>query len=406
VNYLNCDRLWQLPELPESIAIIGGDWLSCTIAQALSRLGCRVTMLVAETHILGDRFHPYAYKFNPISQHTQTDVEVARLLQANLEISHLNSLSTQAMSITASNSSPQPIAIYTNSRVTAVAPLRSNSQDQINSPNSIAVVNLVDQVEASDPPARSMITSDRPSVNLDRSDQHPTAKIRIWAGDRTFECQHLLIPGLSNATNQLLFKLGLETAGVSAGTNANVMGTLNLNRQCQTSNRRIYVCQTSASIDVILQNVLFLPFAKLSPKPAIQVSTTQPAIARLGMSEIVARLSYGKDIYVLRQIMPDQGLLKILCRGNGQVIGAHGLGRDAVGIIPAIAIAMTRKISLKRLATLRQILPDRYANQNTDLSLSWLTVAIDQFERQQLQRRRNLRKWLERWFMWRRDYNL
>jgi pyruvate/2-oxoglutarate dehydrogenase complex dihydrolipoamide dehydrogenase (E3) component len=379
VDYLNCDRLWQLPELPRSIAIIGGDAQSCTIAQALSRLGCRVTMLVAETHVLGDRVTTHTDQLN---SDLQTDVEVARLLQAYLEISHLEAQTAKSTAIAPvepTKHQPEPIEIYTAHRVTAVAM------------------------------------------------HQKAAKIRIWAGDRTFDCEHLLIPGLANAANQLLLNLDLAKAGVNIGSGGSSLGAngsgnlnLSLNTKCQTSNRRIYVCRSTASIEVILQNSLFLPTAKLRDYPLAQLTATQPAIATLGMSEMSARLSYGKDLLVLRLTLPElalqgqnlaaPGLLKILCRPNGQIVGVHGLGSQAIGMIPALAIAMTQKISLNQLATLRQVLPDRITSQShaqsTDRSLNWLAMAIDQFEHQQRQRQGNWREWLERWFMWRRDYDL
>ncbi|AFY71096.1 pyridine nucleotide-disulfide oxidoreductase dimerization region [Thalassoporum mexicanum PCC 7367] len=412
VNYLNCDRLWQLPELPESIALIGGDAQSCTLAQALSRLGCQTTMLVPETHILGDRANLFT-SHNSQDQKpgkkqitTQTDVEVARLLQAQLETAHLklsSSYPPQNPAPDRPNKQAQPIAIYTSHRVTAVAPITPITSIPLD-----REVNEVSSKDASDRPTldRNVLQSEQTSVLQEKTG------IKIWAGDRTFTDLHLLIPNLNNAINRLPANLGLEKAVVKTNLDVNNGSFgLALNSKCQTSNRRIYGCRSHADIDLILQNTLFLPTARLNPQPSLQTSATQPAIASLGLSEIAARLTYGQDLDVLRSPLPPQGYLKILCRGNGQIVGVHGLGSNAMAAISAIAIAMTKKIGLKQLATLRQTVPQQHSNlgdrSNPGLNgLNLLAIAVEQLEKQQLQRQVRKRRWLERWFMWRRDYNL
>jgi pyruvate/2-oxoglutarate dehydrogenase complex dihydrolipoamide dehydrogenase (E3) component len=388
VDYINCDRLWQLPKLPSSIAIIGGDATSCTIAQALSYLGCEVTMLVAETHILGDRAYLYTDRKNAGKNtiQTQTDGEVARLLQAHLEISHLTARSSHLQGNTRPDRPDQslkPIAIYTNHRVTAIAPIDAQN------------------LSAAQKPTDASSKDHRDRHNPDRSAQSLATNIKIWAGDRTFTAEQLLIPAWGNEVNQLPFKLGLRKAGVSISANSATHG-LHLNSKCQTNNRRIYGCRSVADVDIVLQNTLFLPTAKRHHHPSLQRIATQPAIASLGMGEIAARLAYGQDLNVLHLSRSTQSHLKLICRTNGQIVGAHGIGANVLGVMPVIAIAMTKKIRLNQLANLSQICPD----QHTDPNIQTLIQAANRFEYQRLQRRGSLRDWLEQWFMWRRDFNL
>ena len=82
-------------ELPNSIAILGSDSLACTIAQITNLLGIHTTLLVDHPHIL-----------------PHVDVEVARTLQAKLEI--------------------EGIAVHTQAQVTAVDVIEGRSRVWLN----------------------------------------------------------------------------------------------------------------------------------------------------------------------------------------------------------------------------------------------------------------------------------
>ncbi len=56
---LTSDTLWQLPELPSSMLVIGGGPMGCELAQALSRLGVDVTLIQRGSEILPGE-HPKA----------------------------------------------------------------------------------------------------------------------------------------------------------------------------------------------------------------------------------------------------------------------------------------------------------------------------------------------------------
>lgn len=86
--------------LPSSIAILGNDSLSCTIAQITNSLGIHTILLVDHQHIL-----------------PHVDVEVARTLQAKLEI--------------------EGIAVHTAAQVTAVELIEGRSRLWLSRPSTI-----------------------------------------------------------------------------------------------------------------------------------------------------------------------------------------------------------------------------------------------------------------------------
>lgn len=76
VPYVTSEDFFKIERIPDSIAILGEDALSCSIAQNLGRAGTKVTLLVANQLL-------------PL-----VDGEIARLLQAKLEIDGIDVLTT------------------------------------------------------------------------------------------------------------------------------------------------------------------------------------------------------------------------------------------------------------------------------------------------------------------------
>ncbi len=52
VPYLTNETIFDLPELPASLAVLGGGAVGCELAQAYARLGCRVTVLESQSRLL------------------------------------------------------------------------------------------------------------------------------------------------------------------------------------------------------------------------------------------------------------------------------------------------------------------------------------------------------------------
>jgi len=298
-DHLTFDRLWQLDQLPKSLAIIGGDGNSCAIAQVLNHLGVKVTLLVESEHIIPD-----------------ADVETARLLQAKLEV--------------------DGIEIYTGNRVTAIAKIESE------------------------------ITSDR---------------WQLWAGNFAIDCDQILHS--SNPQTSIDLNLGLARVKFDAGH-------IPTNSKLQTTNPRIYLCQSQGDREIILQNLLFLPTAKAKRSVILLTVKTNPELAGIGMTEIDARLKYGRDLYVLRDRLPEIGFFKILCRSNGEIIGAHAVGMGAKELISPVSIAMSSNLKVFQLS---------------DVSFGAIGQLATQLADQKYELDRNKQLRLESWFNFRREYN-
>ncbi|MEE3716579.1 FAD-dependent oxidoreductase [Tumidithrix elongata RA019] len=307
-NYLTYETLFQLDRLPESLAIVGGDVYSCTIAQSLIHLGVTVTLLCDSSHILPD-----------------VDVEAARLLQAKLEV--------------------DGIEIYTSTRVTAISPLETTTE----------------------------------------KNGQGTFRQKVWAGERTFECDLVLMPFFSAP-----LQLNLEAAKVKFQGEA-----IAVNAKAQTSNPRIYACYASADITKILRHSLFwtlMPPAQPAIAPII--SKTLPQLAHLGMTEVDARLRYGKNLYALRHHYDDFGFCKLLCRQNGEIVGASIVGDCAGELIETVAIAMHTKLKIHQLAQLANI------------SSGVISTTAAKFAEQKSASDRGKLSRLAKWFTFRRDFNI
>jgi hypothetical protein len=109
---------------------------------------------------------------------------------------------------------------------------------------------------------------------------------------------------------------------------------------------------------------------------------------------LAARLRYGKDLYVLQHHSEDGSTCKLLCRCNGEIVGADVLGDSAVAVMEAVAIAMHGRLKIQQMSTL------------ADFTEGRLGQTAAQFAQQQYARdpKRQLR--LEKWFMVRRDFDL
>jgi pyruvate/2-oxoglutarate dehydrogenase complex dihydrolipoamide dehydrogenase (E3) component len=316
IDYLNCGQLLQIERLPQKLAVIGGSAIDCIVAQTLCRMGHNVTIFTDSPHILA-----------PL------DVEIARILQAQLEV--------------------EGIEIYTSSRITAVA-------------------------------------------------QRTQTSYQIWAGEHTSNYEQFLLP---SQQDNWVGNLNLDRAGVtfSASTSASTfqeMGDIRVNAKCQTTNRRIYLCQQRADIRTILANVLFLPTARVIKAISTQSISVQPLTASVGMTEIEARLKYGQDLFTLLKTpqnslqIADPEFCKLLCHRNGKIIGAHAVGNNALELIETIAISMHAKLNIYQLA------------QMADAVAGTITQLATQLDRQIYTRNLGRQVWLEKWFNWRRQWNI
>ncbi|MFQ3583629.1 MAG: FAD-dependent oxidoreductase [Cyanobacteriota bacterium] len=187
-------------------------------------------------------------------------------------------------------------------------------------------------------------------------------RARNGSGDEVIRAEEILvaagrIPNLEG--------LGLEAAGVQYGPQG-----IQVNAKLQTSNPRIYGCGdviggpqfthvAGYEAAVALVNALFLPVSKASYRVIPWATFTDPELARVGLTESEAQQRYGKDVMVLKQEFAEVdraqaeaatlGFAKLICRRNGQILGAHLVGSHAGELIHEVVLAMSHKLPVSAL---------------------------------------------------------
>ncbi len=185
--------------------------------------------------------------------------------------------------------------------------------------------------------------------------------------------------------------LGLEAANVRFTNNG-----IEVNEFLQTSAKHIY-----AAGDVIggaqfshlagwqgfqaVRNAL-LPGNNAGTSPAMpHITFTSPEIAQIGMTEELARQKFAaKDLLIKsfdiskvdRAVNEDDrlGLIKIIARSNGAILGASVVGERAGETITEIAVAMHNNLKLSDLAS--TIHP--YPTYSTGIQLLATKMAVEQ----------------------------
>jgi pyruvate/2-oxoglutarate dehydrogenase complex dihydrolipoamide dehydrogenase (E3) component len=196
---------------------------------------------------------------------------------------------------------------------------------------------------------------------LERVERSQDKKI-LYTNGHTIEVDEILIAaGRQPNVNSL----NLEAAGVAVEKNGIVV-----NEKLQTTNPRIYGCGdviggyqfthvAGYEAAVVLVNTLFSPLSRAQYRVIPWATFTDPELARVGLTEAEAREQYGDKIYVLKHSFAEvdralaegasRGLAKLICLGNGKILGAHIVGRSAGELIHEIVLAMNNNLTVDKL---------------------------------------------------------
>ncbi|MEO0843843.1 MAG: mercuric reductase, partial [Cyanobacteria bacterium J06643_5] len=145
----------------------------------------------------------------------------------------------------------------------------------------------------------------------------------------------------------------------------------------QTTNHRIYACGdviggynlpniANYEAKIAVKNALFFSKNKINYQFIPWGISTQPTFAQVGLTERQARNRYDKnDILVLRQYFKNlasaqltdetSGICKIIVRRNGEILGASLLGAESQELINIIALAISERIKINKLANLSPV---------------------------------------------------
>lgn len=240
------------------------------------------------------------------------------------------------------------------------------------------------------------------SVQFTRTD------VLIQVNGQTLAADRLL---LAHPPQTQLDHLGLEGWGVSSSAQSGI----SVNRQLRTLHPQIYACSALLGgnacgaiarheIDVALHNALFLPRRSVNYREVPYAFETQPAIARVGLTEARAHHLYRGDITALtlpfhgvhqaQWLNQTTGFCKLVINRQGHILGAHWIGPAAQDMIQAMTLLIKARIPLDRL-TQAPPLP----NTVSDV----LTQAAENWQSHRWHPGTWRRDWAENWFNWRRS---
>jgi pyruvate/2-oxoglutarate dehydrogenase complex dihydrolipoamide dehydrogenase (E3) component len=208
---------------------------------------------------------------------------------------------------------------------------------------------------------------------IERAGQGIAVLLAEQAGERRIEGSHLLVATGRRAN---LAGLDLEKAGIAT----DARGALVLDRRLRTSNRRVYAVGDAAGgpqfthiagyhAGIVIRNALFRLPAKVDYRALPWATYTDPELAQVGLTEAEALKRHPGDVRVLRWPFHDNdraqterethGLVKVLARRNGQVLGASILGAEAGELIQSWGLAIGGGLKLSTMAGMIAPYPTR-----------------------------------------------
>ena len=183
---------------------------------------------------------------------------------------------------------------------------------------------------------------------------------------------HLLV---ATGRRPSLAALDLAAAAVAATESGIVVDA-----RLRTTNRRVFAIGDVAGgpqfthvalyqAGIVIRNALFRLPAKVDYRALPWVTYTDPELAQVGLTEAAARRQEGSRVGVLRWPFADNdraqterdtaGLVKVITRGNGRVLGASILGAGAGDLILPWALAISHKLKIGAFANLVVPYPTR-----------------------------------------------
>lgn len=169
--------------------------------------------------------------------------------------------------------------------------------------------------------------------------------------------------------------LDLTAAGIAAGPAGIAVDT-----RLRTTNRRAFAVGDVAGgpqfthvalyhAGIVIRNALFRLPARVDYRALPWVAYTDPELAQVGLTEAAARQDLGERVRVLRWPFAENdraraerdtdGLVKIVTRRDGRILGASILGAGAGDLILPWALAISQKLKIGAFANLIVPYPTR-----------------------------------------------
>jgi pyruvate/2-oxoglutarate dehydrogenase complex dihydrolipoamide dehydrogenase (E3) component len=201
---------------------------------------------------------------------------------------------------------------------------------------------------------------------IERDGEGVAAVLATGAGEERVAASHLLIATGRRAN---LDALDLEKAGIERDEK----GALRLDRRLRTTNRRVFAVGDAAGgpqfthaanyqAGIVLRNVLFRFPAKVDYRALPMVTYTEPELAQVGLIEAAASGRFGSDLCILRWPLHENdrgqaerrthGLIKVLTRRNGRILGATILAPEAGELIQPWVLALGSGLKIGAFANM------------------------------------------------------
>ncbi len=171
----------------------------------------------------------------------------------------------------------------------------------------------------------------------------------------------------------------IEALDLAAAGIASTAKGITVNARLRTTNRRAFAIGDVAGgpqfthialyhAGIVIRNALFRIPAKVDYRALPWVTYTDPELAQVGLTEAAAR-AVEQAPRVLRWRFAEndraqteretEGMVKIVTRGNGRILGASILGGGAGDLILPWALAIAQKLKIRALANLIVPYPTR-----------------------------------------------
>jgi len=182
-------------------------------------------------------------------------------------------------------------------------------------------------------------------------------------GEERIVGSHLLVAA---GRRPNIAELDLAKAGIAHGK----QGIL-VDARLRTTNRHVFAIGDVAGgpqfthvagyhAGIVIRNALFRIPARVDYRALPWVTYTDPELAHVGLTEAAARARHGSDIAILRSAFHENdraqtertthGLIKVVTRRNGRILGASILGPHAGELIHPWVLAIGQRLKIKAMA--------------------------------------------------------
>lgn len=203
------------------------------------------------------------------------------------------------------------------------------------------------------------------AVEASRSPSGVSLTLESTVGMRVVQGSHLLVATGRVARTE---SLDLATAGVDVGKHGIIV-----NDHLRTTADGVWACGdviggprfthvADYQARLVVRNAFFPIKGKADYTAIPWVTYTDPELAHVGLTEHDARARYGRDVRVFTRSFAEvdraiadgetDGMVKLITRGNGTLLGGHILAAGAGDMIGEVALAMKHGLGVNALASL------------------------------------------------------